>query len=96
MNVFKITEGGWNRVDSPRVFLTDRDLHWEPNSFIFEEKKHACNDVTGSILSHPNSAGEQSLIINKVMLITTVDTDALTVNDNFSAVLQFNMNVTVV
>ena len=28
LNLFKITEGEWNRGDSPQLFLTDKDLHW--------------------------------------------------------------------
>ena len=95
LNVFKITEGERNRGDSPRVFLTEKDLHWEPNSSIFEEQEHARTDVTGIILSCPNSAGGQSLVINQVMLSKTVDADDLTADDKFAAVLQFNVNVAV-
>ena len=75
--------------------MTDKDLHWEPNSSIFEEQEHARTDVTGIILPCPNSAGGQSLVINQVTLSTTVDADDLTADDKFAAVLQFNVNVAV-
>ena len=75
--------------------MTNKDLHWELNSFIFEDQEHDCTDVTGILLPCPNSAGGQSLIMNQVTLSTTVDAADLTTDDNFSAVLQLKVNVTV-
>ena len=94
LNLFKRTEGEWNRGDLPRLFLTNKDLNWELNSSILKEQEHACNEVTGSLLPRPNSAGEKYLIINQVRLSTTFYAAYLTANDNFAAVLQLNVNVT--
>ena len=94
LNAFKITEENCNQGDSPQVFLTDKKLHWEPNFSIFEEQEHVCTDVTGGPLPRPNSAGGQSLIINKVTFSTTVDAADMTADDNFAAALQSNVNVT--
>ena len=39
---------------SLRILMTNKDLHWEPNSSIFEEQEHACTDVIGELLPRPN------------------------------------------
>ena len=67
----------------------------EPNSYIFEEQEHACTDVNGIFLICPNIKGGKSLIINQFMLSTTVDAAELTADNNFAAVFQLNVNLTV-
>ena len=95
LNVLKITESEWTPGESSRIFLTDKNLHWEPNSSIFEDQEHACTDVIGDLLPRPNSPGGQPLIINQVTLSTTVDAADLTANDNFASFLKANEHVTV-
>ena len=80
---------------SPRIFLTNKDLHWEPNSSIFENQEHACTNVIWDLLPRPNGPGGQPLIINQATLSTTVDADDLNADDKFSSVLQVNEHVTV-
>ena len=75
--------------------MTNKDLYWEPNSSIFGEQEHACTDVTGSLLLCPNSTVGQYLIINQVKLSKNVDAADLNADDNFAAVLQSNVNITV-
>ena len=37
LSVHQISEAEWTRKASPRITLTSRDLHWDPNSSIYEE-----------------------------------------------------------
>ena len=54
LKVFKINEIEWTWGDSPQIFLTDKDLHWETNSSICEEQEHTCTYVIGDPLPPPN------------------------------------------
>ena len=51
LNIVKITESEWTRGDPPQILLTDKELHWEPNSSIFDEQEHACTDVIGDLFT---------------------------------------------
>ena len=64
LNVLKITEEEWTRRYSPQIFLINKYLHWEPNSSIFRDQEHACNNIIGDPLPRPNGPGGQPLIIN--------------------------------
>ena len=44
LNVHSISEAEWIREAAPRITLTNRDLHWNPNSSIYEEQESACSE----------------------------------------------------
>ena len=66
LNVHQISEAEWTREDTPRINLTNRDLHWDTNSSIYEKQEHACSDLFGGLLTRFASAGKQTLNINQV------------------------------
>ena len=73
LNVHRISEAEWTRKAAPRITLTNRDFHWDPNSSIYEEQEHYCYDLFRGLLTRFASAGKQNLIINQVTATTTVD-----------------------
>ena len=75
--------------------MTNRDLHWDPNSSIYEEQEHACSDLFGGLLTRFSSAGKQNLIINQVIATTTVYAADLYYDDNFVAVVEIHAHITV-
>ena len=94
LNVHRIFEAEWTREAAPRITLTNRDLHWDPNSSIYEEQEHACSDLFGGLLTRFSSLGKQTLIINQVTATTTVDVSNLYSDDNFGAVLESHARIT--
>ena len=96
LNVHQISEAEWTREAPTRITLTNRDLHWDPNSSIYEEQEHDCSDLFGGILTRFTSAGKQTLIMNQVTANTTVDAADLYSDDNFGAVLDSHAHITVV
>ena len=95
LNFHRISEAEWTREAAPRITLTNRDLHWGPNSSTYEEQEHACYDIFGGILTRFSSAGKQTLIINQVTATTTVDASDLYSDDNFGAMLEIHAHITV-
>ena len=57
LNVHQISEADWTREAAPPITLTNQDLHWDPNSSIYEEQEHACSDLFGGLLTRFDSAG---------------------------------------
>ena len=47
LNVHQIYEPEWTREAALHITLTNRDLHWDPNSSIYEEQEQACSDLFG-------------------------------------------------
>jgi hypothetical protein len=67
LNVHSISEAEWIREAAPRITLTNRDLHWNPNSSIYEEQESnkywalllalpatGLDPITSSIRSRPS------------------------------------------
>ena len=95
LNVHRIYESEWTQEAEPRITLTNRDLHWDPNSSTYEEQEHDFCDIFGGLLTRFVSAGKQTLITNQVTDTTTVDAADLYSDDNFGAVLESHANITV-
>ena len=81
LNVHQISEAEWKQEAAPRIILTNRDLHWDPNSSIYEEQEHACSYLFGGLLMRFASAGKQTLIINQVTASTNIDAANLYYDD---------------
>ena len=75
--------------------MTNKDLHWDPNSSIYEEQENACSDSFTGLLTRFINGRKQTLIINQVTASTTVDAADLYSDDNFGAVLESHAHITV-
>ena len=95
LNVHQISEADWKWEAASRITLTNRDFHWDPKSYIYEEQDHACSDLLGGLLTHFARSGKQTLIINQVTATTAVNTADLYSDDNFGAVLKSHSLITV-
>ena len=95
LNVHNITEQDWIREAALCITLTDKDLHWNPNSSIFEEQESAISDSFTGLLTRFANGRKQTLIVNQVTASTTVDSINIYSDDNFGAVLESHAHITV-
>ena len=63
LNVHRISEADWIREAAPRITLTNKDLHWDPNSSIYEEQENASSDSVTGFLTRFTNRRKQTLII---------------------------------
>jgi hypothetical protein len=95
LNVHRISEAEWTREAAPRITLTDRDLHWDPNSSIYGEQESACSEsIDGPRVNFTNDRGTTQFI-NQVIAFATVDTSDTLSDDSLGTVLQSHAHVTV-
>ena len=96
LNVHSISEAEWIREAAPRITLTNRDLHWNPNSLIYEEQESACSErISGPLTSFASNRTRPNPLINQVTAFTAVDASDFTSDDNLGDVLERNAHVTI-
>ena len=89
-----LTQAVYDSDCHPQIWLTSKDLTWDPSSTLLEEEENALADPRGEAMSDPTARGRE-LVINQVTTSVCLDAADVTHDDNFAAVLESNIHVNV-
>ena len=92
-NVEPLTCEEFEAHDCQRITMTSKDLTWDPNSDVHENRENNMIEFQGEMV-HRNVPARRPLIsINSVYLSICIDAANITTGNKFADVLEVNINV---
>ena len=93
MNVDNLSRGEFDAHNSPRLTLNHHGLTWDPSTTIYEDHENEMLNYKGDIVCPDVTSRGTFMVVKSVCMSTCEDDADILSDDNFSNVLQSNVNV---